>query len=70
MSDVAIRVDNLSKTYRIGSLQNGDQQFGYRSLRDVLTTALASPLRRAKGLLGGDTYAASDMDKTLSTARY
>jgi len=65
MSEVAIQVDNLSKAYQIGNLQNGDQRFGYSSLRDVLTTALASPVRRAKRLLGGQAYAATDTTKIL-----
>jgi len=66
MSELAIRVDNLSKEYRIGSHysgdhsgdhsggHSGDQRFGYRSLRDVLTATVPSlfswPLRRAKSL--------------------
>ena len=40
MSDIAIRVDNLGKLYRIGPRQR------YRTLRDTLTDALVSPFRR------------------------
>lgn len=40
MTDIAIRVDNLSKLYRIGPRQR------YRTLRDTLTDALVSPFRR------------------------
>ena len=65
MSDLAIRVENLSKEYRIGSHQNGDRRFGYKSLRDVLTEALAAPLRRASRLLRGEAYAAAEMNETI-----
>jgi len=43
MSDIAIRVENLSKRYRIGERER------YLALRDVLTEALSSPFRRLKG---------------------
>jgi len=41
MTDVAIRVDRLSKQYRIGRPRER-----YRTLRDVLTDAVLSPFRR------------------------
>ena len=40
MTALAIRVENLSKRYRIG------QREPYRTLRDTLTDALVSPFRR------------------------
>src|SRR5262245_30273095 len=40
MSDIAIRVENLSKLYRIGA-----QQEPYRTLRDTLAGAVAAPFR-------------------------
>ena len=40
MSDIAIRVENLSKRYRIG------QREAYKTLRDVLTDTFAAPFRR------------------------
>ena len=40
MADLAIRVENLSKQYRIG------QREVYRTLRDTLTAAMYAPLRR------------------------
>jgi ABC-type polysaccharide/polyol phosphate transport system ATPase subunit len=40
MSDVAIRVESLSKQYRIGERER------YKALRDVLTNALYAPFRR------------------------
>lgn len=41
MSDIAIRVENLSKRYRIGA-----QQEPYKALRDMLTNAIRAPFRR------------------------
>ncbi|MEZ4726551.1 MAG: ABC transporter ATP-binding protein [Caldilineaceae bacterium] len=46
MSEIAIRVDHLSKAYRIGTQQSGDQRFGYRSLRDVLAEGISAAGRR------------------------
>lgn len=42
MSENAIRCDGLSKQYRIGRLE------GYKALRDVVTDAALSPLRRLR----------------------
>jgi ABC-type polysaccharide/polyol phosphate transport system ATPase subunit len=41
MSEIAIRIDSLSKRYRLGALQRQK----YRTLRDVLTTAATHPFR-------------------------
>ena len=41
MSDIAIRVENLSKLYRIGS-----GRAPYKTLRESLTSAITAPLRR------------------------
>jgi homopolymeric O-antigen transport system ATP-binding protein len=43
-----IRVENLSKRYRIGSRRTGE----YQTLREVLVGAAAAPWRRAKTLAG------------------
>src|SRR6266849_6283108 len=40
MSDIAIRVQNLGKQYRIGKIER------YRTLRDSLTEAVTAPFRR------------------------
>lgn len=40
MSDLAIRVENLSKLYRIGSRER------YKALRDTLTDAMYPPFFR------------------------
>ncbi|MBI4531235.1 MAG: ABC transporter ATP-binding protein [Candidatus Latescibacteria bacterium] len=41
MSDIAIRVENLSKLYHIGSSQRAP----YRTLRETLTAAVSAPFR-------------------------
>jgi len=44
MTDIAIRVENLSKRYRIGI--SGDGAFRYKAPRDTLTGAMYAPFRR------------------------
>jgi hypothetical protein len=46
MSDVAIRVDNLSKQYRIGGLQAR-----YKTIRESLTEAVQAPFRRLSSVV-------------------
>jgi lipopolysaccharide transport system ATP-binding protein len=65
MSQIAIEVRNLSKSYRIGSLQQEDQRFGYKSLRDVVTDVVAAPLRRARRLLRGAEFVTADVSETI-----
>ena len=48
MTDIAIRVENLSKRYRIGS-----KQARYKTLRESLTDAVAAPFRRLSSVLRG-----------------
>ncbi len=60
MSDIAIRVHNLSKQYRIGSKQQG-----YKTLRDTLAETFVSPFRRAQKLLRGQPYGAAELDETI-----
>jgi hypothetical protein len=43
MSDIAIRVENLSKQYRIGA-----RQAAYRTLREAMTDAAVAPFRRKR----------------------
>ena len=43
MTDIAIRVENLSKQYRIGA-----RQAAYRTLREALTDAAVAPFRRLR----------------------
>src|ERR1041384_1773621 len=40
MSDIAIRCENISKRYRLGSQEK------YKALRDVIANAMAAPFRR------------------------
>ena len=51
MTEVAIRVENLSKQYRIG------QRKVYRTLRDTLTDAIFAPFRRLPSLFGNSQSA-------------
>jgi lipopolysaccharide transport system ATP-binding protein len=47
MSDIAIRVEGLSKRYRIGKRER------YRTLRETFTDALAAPVRRLRATPNG-----------------
>ena len=60
MSNLAIRVEKLSKHYRIGG-----QRERYATLRDKVMDALASPLRRAGKLLRGEATGAAELDATI-----
>ncbi len=60
MSETAIRVENLSKMYRIGAVQNG-----YSTLRDVIADTAAAPFKRMYKLLRGEATGASGLDETL-----
>lgn len=50
MSNVAIRVENLGKMYRIGGKQEK-----YSTLRDTLVDLAAAPFRKVRGLLRGES---------------
>jgi lipopolysaccharide transport system ATP-binding protein len=60
MSDIAVRVENLGKEYRIGGPQER-----YRTLRDSLTDALVAPFRKAGKLLRGQSYGAAGLDESI-----
>ena len=60
MSDIVIRVEDLSKQYRIGSKQQG-----YKTLRDTLAETFVSPFRRAQKLLRGQAYGAAELGETI-----
>ncbi len=60
MSDIAIRVENLSKQYRIGRKQEK-----YPTLRDNLADAFMSPFRRAGKLLRGQATGAAELDEII-----
>jgi len=49
MTDIAIRVENLSKRYRIGQyVGSGAHGAQYRTLCESLTNAVSVPLRRLR----------------------
>jgi lipopolysaccharide transport system ATP-binding protein len=54
MNDLAIRLNDLSKLYRIGGKKER-----YKTLRDTLTDSIAAPFRRLAGMFGcpnGESY--------------
>jgi lipopolysaccharide transport system ATP-binding protein len=60
MSDIAVRVEALSKQYRIGGRQEG-----YKTFRESLTDALQSPVRRLGALLRGTNGRGQDPEDTF-----
>jgi len=60
MSETAIRVEGLSKQYRIGG-----PQARYKTFRESLTEAVQAPFRRAAKLVRGQAYGAAEMDETI-----
>ena len=59
MSDIAIKVEGLSKCYNIGKLRGkSTETFG-----EKISNAMASPFRRAKQLLSGNATGAADLDE-------
>jgi ABC-type polysaccharide/polyol phosphate transport system ATPase subunit len=54
MSDIAIRVENLSKRYHIGGRQEK-----YRTIRESITDAAAAPLRRIRSVMRGEASIAN-----------
>lgn len=64
MSDIAIRVEGLSKQYRIGRKRQG-----YKTIRETLMDAFAAPVRRAGKLLRGQATGAAELDKTIWALR-
>jgi lipopolysaccharide transport system ATP-binding protein len=64
MSDIAIRIEGISKEYRIGGKQER-----YKTLRDTLTDALLSPLRRVGKLLRGQATGAAELDEAIWALR-
>ena len=63
MSDIAIRIENLSKQYRIGARQGGRSR--YKSLREELVNVIQAPFRRAASLLRGQAYGAAGMERVI-----
>lgn len=59
MSNIALKVEGLSKQYRIG------KQERYRTFRDTITDAVTAPVRRVAGLLRGNAAAAANLTETI-----
>jgi hypothetical protein len=55
MTDIAIRVENLSKQYRIGG-----PQASYKTLRESLTDAATAPFRRLSSVVRGQSSTVSN----------
>lgn len=64
MSDVAIRVENLSKQFHIGS-----QVASYRTFRETIQDAVSAPFRRAASLLRGQATGASELNESFWALR-
>jgi lipopolysaccharide transport system ATP-binding protein len=60
MSDFAIRVEGLSKQYRIGG-----PRARYRTIRESLTSAVLGPFRRLRSLAGREARGASGRSETI-----
>ncbi len=59
MGDIAIRVEGISKKYRIGKRET------YRTFRDTLAQAATAPFRMATRLLQGQMADAVELDQTI-----
>jgi hypothetical protein len=55
MTDISIRIQNLSKQYRIGG-----PQARYKTIRESLTEAVQSPFRRLSSVVRGQSSVASN----------
>jgi hypothetical protein len=55
MTDIAIRVENLSKQYRIGG-----PQARYKTIRESLTEAAQAPFRRLSSVIRGQSSTVSN----------
>lgn len=64
MSDIAIRVEKISKKYHIGKKQEQ-----HKTLRDALSAAFVSSFRKAGKLLQGESSGASELDETIWALR-
>ena len=60
MSDIAIRVDGLSKLYQIGA-----RQTGYKTLRETLTDSFTAPFRRLRSISQRSNVPAANADNII-----
>lgn len=63
MSDIAVRVENLSKEYRIGAKQQ------FKTLGEVIADSAKAPLRRATKLIRGQATGAAELDESFWALR-
>ena len=63
MSDIAIRVENLSKQYRIGANQNS------RNFREAIKESLKEPFRRVSRLFRRPAPGSIELDQTIWALR-
>jgi len=64
-SDIAVRVEGLSKRYHIGAVRDR----GYRTLRETLVEAAGAPFRRTWKLLKGQATGAAELDEVIWALR-
>jgi lipopolysaccharide transport system ATP-binding protein len=62
--DVAVRVEGLGKSYKIG-----EDRARHDTLRDTLVNAVKAPARRAWNLLKGEAYGAAELEETIWALR-
>ena len=60
MNDIAIKVEKLSKLYRIGAKQES-----YKTLRATLTEGVTAPFRRLSSVFGGPSSVLSHRSSVL-----
>ena len=60
MSDIAIRVENLGKKYRIGA-----QRARYKTIRETIVDGAKAPIFKAGRVLRGQASAATGLDETF-----
>jgi ABC-type polysaccharide/polyol phosphate transport system ATPase subunit len=63
MSDIAVRVEGLSKQYRIRGPQG--RWYRYNTIRDKLSEAARAPFIKAARLLRGEAYGAAGLDEAI-----
>jgi lipopolysaccharide transport system ATP-binding protein len=64
MTNLAVRVENLSKQYRLGGSQTR-----YKTIRETISDAAQAPFRRVGKLLRGQAYGAAELNETIWALR-
>lgn len=60
MGNIAVKVENLGKMYRIGGPQES-----YKTFRDAITKAASAPFKRARDLMRGQAYGAAGLTEEI-----